>query len=154
MMSSFTTPLIVKHHDDDTWTVMEPFTYDVGYKGSNESITVPEGFRTDFASVPRCLWWLYNPTGRWGKAAVVHDWLYANAGLPVRIGSEAKLPVLALYSRRESDRIFLEGMKVLGVRWSARRVMHRAVRAAGWAPWRRHLRANDRGEPVMERATE
>ncbi len=38
-------------------------------------VKVPRGYRTDFASVPRLLWPIVNPTGPWRAAAVVHDWL-------------------------------------------------------------------------------
>jgi len=42
-------------------------------------ITVPAGYRTDFASIPhpmtRLVWPLLPPVGRSGKAAVIHDWL-------------------------------------------------------------------------------
>ena len=38
-------------------------------------IKVPAGFITDGASVPRALWWLFPPTGRYFQAAVVHDYL-------------------------------------------------------------------------------
>jgi len=38
-------------------------------------IDVPKGFITDGASIPRGLWWLFPPVGRYFKAAVVHDYL-------------------------------------------------------------------------------
>jgi len=44
--------------------------------------SVPAGYRTDFASIPRPipwpLWPLLPPVGRSGKAAVIHDWLSEN----------------------------------------------------------------------------
>jgi hypothetical protein len=42
-------------------------------------ITVPEGFRTDGASVPRALWWMFDPAGELFEAAVVHDYMYSKA---------------------------------------------------------------------------
>ena len=46
-------------------------------------ITVPAGYRTDFASIPRPItrlaWPLMPPVRRSGKAAVIHDWLSENA---------------------------------------------------------------------------
>lgn len=41
-------------------------------------VVVPAGFVTDGASVPRPLWPLFPPTGRYFAAAVVHDWLLSN----------------------------------------------------------------------------
>ncbi len=40
-----------------------------------ESITVPTGFVTDLASVPRAMWWLIAPFDV-ARAAIVHDLLY------------------------------------------------------------------------------
>ncbi len=40
-------------------------------------IRVPAGYETDFASIPRQLWWLINPFGDQAEGSIVHDWLYA-----------------------------------------------------------------------------
>ena len=41
------------------------------------AVTVPAGFITDGASVPRAFWWLCAPVaGPFGEAALVHDWMY------------------------------------------------------------------------------
>ena len=84
-------------------------------------ITVPAGFETDFASVPRLFWRIIPPWGRYSAAAVVHDYLYATASV----------------TRYEADRIFLDLMKRLGVPLWKRRLMYRAVRLGGWASWKR-----------------
>ena len=62
------------------WPILKVHT---GTLGANEAdprwITVPAGYRTDFASIPRpmtrMVWSLLPPVGRSGKAAVIHDWL-------------------------------------------------------------------------------
>ena len=41
----------------------------------NNKITVPKGFKTDLASVPRGIWWLIAPFDI-ARAGVVHDYLY------------------------------------------------------------------------------
>lgn len=41
-----------------------------------ESLTVPAGFVTDYASIPQRLWSLYSPHDVYSRAAVVHDYLY------------------------------------------------------------------------------
>jgi hypothetical protein len=119
-MSSFTSPLIVSPMPDGRyWQLVEEFDYAVGSKESNDKIHVPKGFVTDFASVPRPFWWLFPPWGKYGKAAVVHDYLYQ----------------YQLRTRREADDIFLEGMLVLGVeQWQAR-LMYRSVRCFAWLAW-------------------
>lgn len=60
---------------------------------------VPAGFVTDFASVPRWLWSIFPPHGRYSPAAVFHDWLY-QAGV---------------MERDEADKAFLEGMAALNL---------------------------------------
>jgi len=90
------------------------------------SITVPAGFETDFASVPRLFWRIIPPWGRYSAAAVVHDYLYETDAV----------------SRLEADRIFLDLMKRLGVPFWKRHLMYRAVRIGGWLPWKRFRRQN------------
>jgi hypothetical protein len=50
----------------------------VVYLGRYGTYTVPVGYLTDFASVPRWLWWFTPQSGRWNGAAIVHDWLITN----------------------------------------------------------------------------
>lgn len=40
------------------------------------AVTVPKGFVTDFASIPRPFWSALRPDGEYAYAAVVHDYLY------------------------------------------------------------------------------
>ena len=119
-MSRFTKILVVSPlADGKTWYLRDEFGYDVGREGSDNRIDVPVGFLTDFASVPRPLWWLFPRWGRYGNAAVLHDFLYCDQTRP----------------RRAADRIFLEAMNVLGVRWLTRSTLFTAVRLFGWWRW-------------------
>ena len=123
-MSSFTSPLVVKHLDGEKWEVMRKFTYHVGNKTSKEMITVPVGFITDFASIPRTCWSLIgSPTGKYGKAAVLHDYLYRR--------------LQRKYSRKQSDDIFLEAMKISKVGMIRRYTIYYSVRLFGFASWRK-----------------
>lgn len=38
-------------------------------------VSVPRGFKTDLATIPAFLWWIYPPDGPWKNAAIVHDFL-------------------------------------------------------------------------------
>ena len=127
-MSRFTAPLVVTPLEDGrTWVIVTSgFGYDVGEEGSEDTIEVPQGMKTDFASVPRAVWWFAAPWGKHGHAAVVHDAGYW----------------LQLRSRREYDEIFLEGMDVLGVARTKRRIMYLAVRWFGGFGWRKQERRN------------
>ena len=119
-MSSFTAELDVritqkKRDGRPLAELLTSFTYEVGDLGSGDVITVPRGYNTDFASVPRLLWAIEPPLGDAGKAAVLHDWLYETGERP----------------RAEADRIFAEAMAVLEVPAWKRALIHRAVRLFG-----------------------
>ncbi|HAF4828314.1 TPA: DUF1353 domain-containing protein [Salmonella enterica] len=117
-MSAFTTPAILEMLDHYLWRVYEPFEFYLSDDNSDDNsdvIEVPAGFVTDLASVPRIFWTFLPPDGKYAKAAIIHDYLYDNA----------------LRTKREADRIFLDGMTVLGVpRWK-RTIMYWAVRLFG-----------------------
>jgi hypothetical protein len=121
-MSQFTAPLLVSPLDDGrTWVIItDDFQYDVGSEGSGDTVKIPQWMVTDFASIPRPVWWFAAPWGRHGHAAVVHDAGY----------------YLQDRSRAAYDRIFLEAMEVLGVQKFKRRVMYLAVRWFGGFAWR------------------
>ena len=122
----FLHPLIVqeKRDKENVWIVYENFSYDIGGKGGDDTIVVPKGYETDFASIPRALWWLLPPTGKYRGAAVIHDYLYQNRGR-----YHKTKPAL---TRPQSDSVFLEAMKELGVPLLTRRTMWLAVRGFGW----------------------
>jgi hypothetical protein len=82
-------------------------------------ITVPAGFITDLASIPRLFWNILPPFGKYTAAAVVHDWIYRNHAYP----------------RATCDAILLEAMQLCGVRWFPRQLIYRNVRAFGWSAW-------------------
>lgn len=75
-------------------------------------VTVPRGFETDLASIPRFLWPIFPPLGPWNKAAVLHDFLYSIPGC----------------SSFLADSLFREAMASLGVPIWRRVVMYYAVR--------------------------
>jgi len=119
-MSRFTDTLTVSPYPDGRrWIIRCNFGYDVGTEGSNEKINVPEGFVTDFASVPRILWGVFPRWGKYGNAAVIHDYLYWQQK----------------YSRKRADDIFLEAMEVLSVGWFQKYSLYYAVRIFGWFAW-------------------
>ncbi len=111
-MSSFTSPLVGTFNDAMTkFTLTEEFSF---YTDKGESIVVPKWFVTDFASIPLYLRWLVSPIGRYGKAAVLHDYMYS-----------------ALYYRKYADDTFLEAMKVLKVNKIKAYAMYYTVRVFG-----------------------
>ena len=111
-MAKFLTELKVECMTDERWRLVEALAYESDIAGI---ITVPAGFETDFASVPRIpiAYFLVGDIAH--KAATVHDYLY-------RAGK---------VSRKVADNVFLEAMKISGV-WAWRRYpMFWAVRLFG-----------------------
>lgn len=100
----------------------EPMPYDVGAEDSGERITVPSGFVTDFASIPRIAQ-IIIPKDVGRRAAILHDWLYATTGCR------------GYFTRAECDAIFLEALGVLNVWAPVRWTMWVFVRAGGWYAW-------------------
>jgi len=114
------------------WELLKAFEYHVGHEGSGEVVVVQAEFVTDFASIPRWAWPVIgHPVGEYGKAAVIHDWLYQYPcdGLPIAEPERTK---------RRCDQIFLEGMRVLGVSWWKRSVMYFAVKVGGGGAWEKY----------------
>jgi hypothetical protein len=121
-MSSFTKPANLKMLDNYMWELITPFEYHVGSYPSNDVIRIPAGTVTDLASVPRLLWAVFPPHGKWAKAAIVHDYLYANA-----IGT-----------KQYADDVFFEAMEVLNVPLINRYIMYTAVRLFGRGEYPKH----------------
>jgi len=140
MAGKFLDPLILEFLDSCQWRLVERFDFHLGTPDGRQRVIVTADFVTDFASVPRILWPLLPPTGPYGKAAVIHDRLYRHRTIAVMTldGNEEWQREV---TRAESDRIFLEGMGVLGVSSVIRRALYLAVRLGGWVPWRRYRSA-------------
>jgi hypothetical protein len=115
----FVTPVRVVLTQDKKWPYMVDggFEYHTKIKKQCWSIKIDHGFLTDFASVPRIpfVFSMFGDLHGTRGAAVIHDACYRHA----------------LFSRKESDDIFLEAMLVSGAsRWKAR-IMYYAVRVFG-----------------------
>jgi hypothetical protein len=128
-LSSFTDPLEVRQlPGGERWQILRGFTY---WTDCDDALfaplemrcatayTVPAGFTTDFASIPRLLWPLIgHPAGRHAQAAALHDWL-------ARTASEVP--------RSRADAAFREALGVLGGPAWRRWLMGAGVRInAGW----------------------
>lgn len=126
-MSSFTTPLILSPNDDgQTWTLEEEFDYEIGTLSSGWRVRVPKGEITDFASIPRMLWDILPPWGRYGKPAILHDHLYKTQE----------------FTRAFSDAVLREAMDSLGVPAWQNILIYVGVRVGGWVAWNQHAREN------------
>ena len=116
------TKLLLEPISNGKAVLLEDYVYSInGY-----DITIFKGFVTDGASVPHSLQWLYNPFGRYIKAAVVHDFLYScynNTGI----------------NRTLADKIFRYIMQEIGVDDRTVRRFYAAVRAFGETSWKKKI---------------
>lgn len=107
--------------DGRNWRLDQPLVYAPAAGGH---ITVPTGFVTDLASIPRIFWNIMPPFGKYTEAAIVHDYIYR----------------LHSFSRSRCDALFREMMTVLKVKSLAKWTIYIAVRAFGWIAWRNEKR--------------
>ena len=75
-----------------------------------ETITVPKGFVTDLASVPRAMWWLIAPFDV-ARAAIIHDLLYKAIRQYRWKKKDAEDKALIKEAKVAADKVFLLGMQ-------------------------------------------
>lgn len=95
-----------------------------------EAVTVPKGFVTDFASIPRIFWSALRPDGEYAYAAVVHDYLYWTQ----------------TRSREEADQILKMAMEDFKVGTLTVGAIYSAVRVGGQAAWSVNAKKKAQGE--------
>lgn len=88
----------------------------VRYQADDRVFTIPAGFSTDFASVPRPFVWLLPKYGVYTRAAILHDYLVVEK------------PVSAV----EADRLFVRALRDLGTPLIRRWIMWAGVRIGGF----------------------
>ncbi len=129
MKPEFMQDLIVQAYKPYEWLLFQRLQYWTLIRGKPELLEVPAGFRTDLASIPRLARSLIPQNGRHRRAAVVHDYIYREAGRHT-------------WTRKEADKCFLEAMKVDGVPKLRALTMYSAVRIGGWRTWNKNLELN------------
>ena len=95
------------------YVLLEPYTVNT----SLMTITVPNGFVTDLASVPRALWSIFPPFGLYSGASVVHDYIYRTPEIQC--------------TKNIADMVFRELMQQAHVPEVTRESMFLAVQAFG-----------------------
>jgi len=105
----FESDLVARQVGDVDWELVESLKY----RGNTELFEVPPETKTDFASVPAFFQWLIPRSGRYTRAAVLHDYLWRS------------VPGL---SRADADGIFRRAMAELKVPFLRRWLMWAAVR--------------------------
>lgn len=75
-MSRFHAVITLAPLDDKWWETEGEFDYEIGRAGSGLIVHVPQGTRTDLATVPRALWPIVPPhLPQFAPAFVLHDYL-------------------------------------------------------------------------------
>lgn len=112
--------------------------HDFRCRTTSGTITVPSGFFSDGASIPRIFWNIFSPYGPYLKAAILHDYLYSQM-------SSAKYPAI---DQEKADGLMLEAMKALGVGWLKRQTIHKALRCFGWTSYKKRWNALKHKRPL------
>lgn len=93
----------------------------VSFEFDGVTYVIPEGFMTDFSSVPRLFRWLVSPVGQPHQVAgVVHDFLYSSGAV----------------TRKQADAAFKAAAAAAGSPRLRAALMYRAIRLGGWFAWR------------------
>ncbi len=110
----------------NVWIVLtNPLVY---MTSDGEKLTVPTGFRSDGASIPRIVWFLIgHPFGSYLESAVVHDFPYKNPNKWF-LGTKNK--------RKRADWVILDAMTSQGIKKWRRKIMYRTLRMGGWMFWK------------------
>lgn len=112
----FLTSLDLRAAEPGEWILIAPLKW----ARSGVKLTVPAGFITDLASLPRLVRPVLDRNGLSRRPAVLHDWLYCS-----KQGSRA-----------DADRLFRKALKAEGMGRLARWSMYIGVRAGGWIYWK------------------
>jgi hypothetical protein len=109
-------------YDQDDRPHRWELTREVKWNLSNgDEITIPSGYTTDFASVPRMFRGIVWGTGKHNLAVLIHDWLYDNQ----------------LYSRKFADDEMLFWIKARGCTKIKAYTMYWICRLGGGKWWER-----------------
>lgn len=119
-MSAFLSKCVLQIADDQDegkWILVADLVYQSDV--AKRTFTVPSGFQTDLASVPRLpvIFLLTGDSAR--EAAVVHDYLYSTHQV----------------DRATADAVLREASAVTGVPWWRRQLMWAGVRVGGANHW-------------------
>ena len=79
--------------------------------------TIPKGFVTDFATIPKLLQWLFPSGGEYKWECVLHDVFYDVTSVDI--------------TREEADNVFKGAMEASGIGWWKVWCLYNAVRVFG-----------------------
>ena len=101
------------------WAIARVLTW----RSEQLTLTIPAGFVTDLASIPRALRAVLDVNGPSRDPAILHDWLYCSQRTSRAFADHMLFQALVSYG---------ETQLTAGVYWLG-------VRIGGWVPWDRRL---------------
>ena len=120
----FLNPVLSPLTSGSQWRLMEDYWVSLSI---GDMLLIPQGFETDFASVPRFFWRVLPPWDKHLRAALLHDFLYQDGR----------------FSQAVCDEYFNDAMVSLGIAPWKRWLLYRAVKYFGGIAYRKH-RARDK----------
>ncbi|MDH5178598.1 MAG: DUF1353 domain-containing protein [Gammaproteobacteria bacterium] len=117
-----TRPVLTPFADGEFWVVTQSLSYPI--PGTDDVIVIPQGFVTDFASIPRIFWTVFPRHGEYTTAAIVHDYLYWTQRC----------------TREQADDLFERAMQDAEVSTASRYAIYGAVRLGGGSAWDENAR--------------
>jgi len=122
-MGTFNNKIMAEFNPPRKWVLGRDLSYDcpeltelelkalkgVGVKLKGSKITVPTGFVTDLASVPRPMWWLIAPFDV-ARSAIIHDLLYKTIRQYRHKMQDKQDEALVKAAKKASDMVFWYGM--------------------------------------------
>jgi hypothetical protein len=123
--------LHVSRFADPMYFLLKPITWKPNPdQSAYPQITVPIGFVTDFASIPRVFWSLLRPDGLYTYPAIVHDYLYWTQTT----------------SKDVADNILRLGMGDFGISRATITTVYEAVKSGGGGAWKSNAQLKAAGE--------
>ena len=123
--ASSTPPQIAQFGDAKYYVLASPLPFKLGE--NHDTITIPKGFVTDLASIPRPLWSALPRDGKYMSAAILHDYLYWDQRC----------------TRDEADTILKLEMQEFGVSKSVVTDVYQGVHLFGASSWRQNTKAKN-----------
>lgn len=117
----FRTPLSVRHEIGEEWRLLEPLVFE----GRDDFFVMRKGFKTDFASIPRPVRWLFDTAGTNSEPGVLHDAVWRESKR-----TDGKEPRVDPW---DADGLFRRALRESGATAITRGLMWLAVRAAAIA---------------------
>lgn len=128
---SINSPFKIQKFPDNMYAVIQPLDWQPNVdQTALQPVTVPYGFVTDFASIPRIFWSLLSPDDDYAYAAVIHDYLYWNQA----------------QSKHDADLILKHAMQDLDVSPTKTFLIFTAVDKFGQSAWDENKRLKEKGE--------